>query len=80
MKGVYNEAGSSSASNPLSYVPAGAYVLQDGDNGIGFYRVEAENTIKITSFRAYLTADSEARSLEIVFDEDATGINNVCTL
>ena len=71
LTGVYN------TSLPFAYVPVNAYVLQNGASGLGFYKVEAENTIKITSFRAYLTADIIARSLEIVFDEDPTGINKV---
>ena len=71
LTGVYN------TSHPFAYVPKEAYVLQNGASGLGFYKVEAENTIKITSFRAYLTADISARSLEIVFDEDPTGIDNV---
>lgn len=61
------------------YVPANSYVLQNGDKGRGFYKVAAENTIKITSFRAYLTAQTGgARSLSIVFeDEGTTGVNEV---
>lgn len=78
LTGVYNEAGSSSASDPFSYVPADAYVLQNGADGLGFYKVDNADEIKITSFRAYLTAPTTARSLSIVFaDEEATGINDV---
>ena len=75
LTGVYNcKYGDYSA---VSFVPQNKYVLQNGASGLGFYKVEAENTIKITSFRAYLTTDIIARSLEIVFDEDPTGINKV---
>ena len=64
---------------PFSYVPANAYVLQNGDNGLGFYQVEEDNSFKITSFRAYLTAPaSGARSLRIVYaDNESTSISEV---
>lgn len=71
LTGVYN------TSMPFSYVPANAYVLQNGAEGLGFYKVAAENTIKVTSFRAYLTASTPARSLKIVFDDETTGISEV---
>ena len=71
LTGVYN------TSMPFSYVPEGAYVLQNGEEGLGFYQVTAEDPIKITSFRAYLTASTPARSLKIVFDDETTGINEV---
>ena len=78
LTGVYNEAGSSSASDPFSYVPAGDYVLQNGADGLGFYKVDAANTIKITSFRAYLTASTNSRSLRIVYaNDETTGIADV---
>ena len=75
LTGVYNEAGSSSSSNPLSYVPANAYVLQNGTNGLAFYKVDEANKIKITSFRAYLTAPTNSRSLRIVYNDSSTGID-----
>lgn len=61
------------------YVPANSYVLQNGAEGLGFYKVDEDNTIKITSFRAYLTAQTGgARSLSIDFeDEGTTGVNEV---
>lgn len=71
LTGVYN------TSMPFSYVPEDAYVLQDGADGLGFYKVDAANTIKITSFRAYLTAETPARSLSIVFADETTGISEV---
>ena len=73
LTGVYNTA------LPFSYVPADAYVLQNGENGLGFYQVEEDNTIKITSFRAYLTAPGAlARSLRIVYaDNESTSISEV---
>jgi len=36
-------------------VPTGSYVLQNGDDGVGFYNVTT-NDITISPFRAYLTA------------------------
>ena len=72
LTGVYN------TSLPFSYVPEGAYVLQNGADGLGFYRVTAEDPIKITSFRAYLSAPSVdvKEFLSINFDE-ATAVNEV---
>ncbi len=60
-----------------TYVPANSYVLQNGDEGLGFYKVAAANTIEAKPFRAYLTAASAARSLKINFAGEATGIENV---
>jgi hypothetical protein len=73
LTGVYNTA------LPFSYVPADAYVLQNGADGLGFYQVEKDSTIKITSFRAYLTAPgASARSLRIVYaDNETTSISEV---
>jgi len=73
LTGVYN------TSLPFSYVPKDAYVLQNGADGLGFYQVDADNKIKITSFRAYLTAPaSGARSLRIVYaDNESTSISEV---
>lgn len=67
------------------YVPADSYVLQNGAEGLGFYKVKAEKPIKITSFRAYLTAQAEpaepespqAPRLSIVYNNNTTGINSV---
>lgn len=64
--------------NSFSYVPADSYVLQNGAEGLGFYKVDDANTIKITSFRAYLTAPTSARSLNIVYGE-TTGISTTKT-
>ena len=60
-----------------TFVPAGSYVLQNGDEGLGFYKVAADNTIEAKPFRAYLTATSPARSLKINFAGAATGIESV---
>ena len=80
LTGVYVQSGKSGVYNPIAYVPANSYVLQNGAEGLGFYKVEAENTIKITSFRAYLTAQagsSPAPRLSIVYNNNTTGINSV---
>lgn len=73
LTGVYN------TSLPFSYVPKDAYVLQNGADGLGFYKVAADNTIKITSFRAYLTAQNAGARLSIKFvdNDEPTGIENL---
>ena len=40
------------------YVPKGAYVLQNQDGKIGFYRVERDGQVKMGRYRAYLHFDS----------------------
>lgn len=81
LTGVYVDANASSGYNPITYVPANSYVLQnDATNGLGFYQVQNDNTVRITSFRAYLTAQSAnaARRLTITFDDNnTTGIKNI---
>lgn len=62
------------------YVPADSYVLQKGAEGLGFYKVAADNTISINPYRAYLTPgqDAEAPMISIVFNDDmTTGIGNI---
>ena len=58
-------------------VPTGSYVLQNGAEGLGFYKVTDGDPITAKPFRAYLTASTPARSLKIVFDDETTGINEV---
>lgn len=53
-------------------VPANSYVLQDGKDGLGFYKVDEDNKIKITSFRAYLTIEGSAGSRGFIGIEDGT--------
>ena len=61
---------------PFKTVPVDAYVLQARPDGVGFYKVAEGAPIRITSFRAYLTASSSARSLPIVFsDDEPTGVD-----
>ena len=51
------------------------YVLADGSNGVGFYRVE--NGSAITAGKAYLSVPASSRQF-IGFDDDTTtGINNI---
>ncbi len=78
LTGVYVQNDKSGLYNPTYYVPANSYVLQNGSSGLGFYKVAADNTIKITSFRAYLTASASAREfLGINFDEGASNIDQI---
>ncbi len=61
------------------YVPADSYVLQNGTDGLGFYKVATVETISVNPFRAYLTTPSGARALRIIYSQDATGISNLQT-
>lgn len=62
------------------YVPQDAYVLQNGDSGVGFYQVNVNN-YAINAFRCYVSLPAPASSsLRIVFPEDCvTGISTVAT-
>ncbi len=78
LTGVYVDANASTGYNPIAYVPADSYVLQNGASGLGFYKVQTANTIKITSFRAYLTAPAKVKALSISFEDgNTTGIESV---
>ena len=59
-------------------VTSGSYVLQNGSEGLGFYKVASPSTIVISPFRAYLTAQSSGANIRIVYD-DATAIDEVKT-
>ena len=63
------------------FVPANSYVLQNKSGVLGFYQVQNDNTVRITSFRAYLTAQggsSAPARLNITFDyNNTTGIKNI---
>ena len=62
------------------YVATNNYILQDGDDGLGFYKVTADNTIGIGAYRAYLTPgqNAEAPMISIIFNDDmTTGIGNL---
>lgn len=56
-------------------VPDGSYVLQNGDDGIGFYVVEPTAAIWARPFRAYMTALSNNAKIRVInADGEATGI------
>lgn len=62
------------------YVATNNYILQDGNDGLGFYKVTADNTIGIGAYRAYLTPgqNAEAPMISIIFNDDmTTGIGNL---
>lgn len=71
-------AGSDNTSGALTgvfeegYVPKDSYVLQNGASGLAFYKVDADNKIKVKSFRAYLTAESASSRINIEFEDDET--------
>ncbi len=62
-------------------VPENSYVLQNGENGVGFYKVTGTSTYKIDNFRCYIPSSAipaGAHSLSIVFDDsETTGIADV---
>ena len=58
-------------------VPVNSYVLQNGNSGVGFYKVSSSDPITIKPFRAYLTAQNAGAALRIVYPGDATGIESV---
>jgi hypothetical protein len=63
----------------MHYVPENSYVLSNGSEGVGFYKVTATN-VMIPPFRAYVTVPAavEAHSLSIAFDGGGTtGIADV---
>lgn len=58
-------------------MPAGAFVLQNRNGNVAFYKVGEDSAIKIKANQAYLqlsaTADSKLQSITIDFS-DTTGI------
>ena len=69
MHGTYSSATLTSASN--------AYVLQNGGDGLGFYKVGATD-ITVPAYRAYLVAQGEAHVLTIDFGNgDVTSIREI---
>ena len=70
-----NTAGALTGVYEPTAVPTDSYVLQNGTNGLGFYKVSADDPITLNPFRAYLTAESSgSRSLRIVYG-GTTGIS-----
>ena len=56
-------------------VPTNSYVLQKQDDNVGFYKVNTD--ITIPPFRAYLTADADARGFIGIDEMSPTGVNEV---
>ncbi len=68
LTGVYTEGAA----------PAGSYVLQNGDAGVGFYKVEAGSEPTMKPYRAYLNVAEDSNIRGFIFDEGAaTGIDGV---
>ena len=71
-----NVAGALTGVFETGYVPAGSFVLQNQEDGIGFYKVVEEETISIKPFRAYLTAGGSSPSrVTIEYNNDPSGIS-----
>jgi hypothetical protein len=84
---VSNETGTSPTGNLLVGVtsdteaPAGAYVLVSRNGVATFAQTSEESTATVPAGKAYLylVAPSGARFLNIVFDDNATGISTLKT-
>ena len=72
-----NKAGALTGVFAAATVPVNSYVLQKQDAKVGFFKVTGDKTIN--PFRAYLTAETPAPSLRIIFpeDNDVTGISEI---
>lgn len=57
-------------------VPDGAYVLQNQNGTVAFYKVNGSN-VKCPSNSAYLTASASAKALSINYGGSTTGINRI---
>ena len=55
--------------------PGNAYVLNKGENGIGFYKLKS--TATIGAHKAYLTYSGAAARKYFLFDEETTGVNTL---
>lgn len=63
-----------------TYAPKGSYVLQNQEGRLGFYRVEADNDIKVGAYHAYLTPSTDKEVKAFVFDHNAAdGIHSLAT-
>lgn len=60
-----------------TFAPVGSYVLQNQEQGVGFYQVAKEGSIAVKPFRAYLTAASSARQLRIAYPGQTTAISTL---
>ena len=63
-----------------TYVPVDSYILYNGAEGVGFYKVVTANSNKVAAYRAYLTADGAGARGFIGFDDDTTGIEELKNL
>ena len=70
-----NESGALTGVFKATTVPENKYVLQNGDNGLGFYKVVTDDIVA-NPFRAYLTALLGARTIGITYG-GVTNINKV---
>ncbi|MCR5711360.1 MAG: CotH kinase family protein [Prevotella sp.] len=61
--------------------PVGSYVLQRQNDVLGFYKVEADNTINVGAKKAYLTLPSTVSGAPVLgialFDDTTTGVNEI---
>ena len=72
-----NTAGNMTGVFASGAVPTNSYVLQNGSDGIGFYKVDSD-PITINPFRAYLTASAGVHSLTVDYQNgEETGIQTV---
>lgn len=64
--------------------PAGSYILYNGDNGVGFYRVGSDYAEgkwpKVSANRCYLTAPTQQAKMFSIGDGGATAIETVTAL
>ncbi len=72
-----NKAGALTGVFAAATVPVNSYVLQKQSEKVGFFKVTGAKTIN--PFRAYLTAETPAPGLSIIFpeDNDVTGISEI---
>ena len=71
-----NKKGAMTGVFTTTIVPENSYVLQNGTEGVGFYKVDSE--ITANPFRAYITAGQNVESkLRIIYPEDVTAIEGI---
>lgn len=57
-------------------VPEGSYILTQGTTGVGFRKADG-TTNTVEANRCYLTANSSATRLDIVFNDETTAVQSV---
>ena len=60
--------------------PVNSYVLQDGSDGVGFYKVADGNQPTVGANRCYLTVPATAKMLSFTDDEEITAIESLDVL